>query len=80
MNEFIDKIDALDLVITTLKEHEKNLDEIANRMEVLENQHRFYVHANKKTVDKLDNLTIQLEKIVGRLNHISLSIAGRINR
>jgi len=35
-----EKVDVLDLIINTLREHEKTLDELVNRMENIINQEK----------------------------------------
>ena len=78
-----DKIDVIDLIINVLKEHENSLDNLVERLEVLNkdleqsmNKSSFYASSKSNSSEALNRKIVELEKRIEKYRKIIKKILG----
>jgi len=61
-----ERMEALDLVIEVLREHERHLDELLNRYEKMFKLYNMVLEDLEELIDDLDETVTKLTKIVRR--------------
>ena len=82
-----DRIDIVDLIINVLKEHENSLDNLVERLEVLNkdleqsmNESSFYARGKSNSSEALDRKIVELEKRIGKYRKIIKKILGHCEK
>jgi DNA-binding transcriptional MerR regulator len=82
-----DKIDVIDLIINVLKEHENSLDNLVERLEVLNkdleqsmNESSFYARSKNNSSEALNRKIVELEKRIEKYRKIIKKILGHCEK
>lgn len=82
-----DRIDIVDLIINVLKEHENSLDNLVERLEVLNkdleesmNESSFYAGSKSDSSEALNRKIVELEKRIEKYRKIIKKILGHCEK
>ena len=82
-----DRIDVIDLIINVLKEHENSLDDLVERLEVLNkdleqsmNESSFYASGKSNSSEALNRKIVELEKRIEKYRKIIKKILGHCEK
>ncbi len=82
-----DRIDVIDLIINVLKEHEDSLDNLVERLEVLNkdleqsmNESSFYASSKSNSSEALNRKIVELEKRIEKYRKIIKKILGHCEK
>jgi len=82
-----DRIDIVDLIINVLKEHENSLDNLVERLEVLNkdleqsmNESSFYAGGKSNSSEALNRKIVELEKRIEKYRKIIKKILGHCEK
>ena len=82
-----DRIDVVDMIINVLKEHENSLDNLVERLEVLNkdleqsmNESSFYTSSKSNSSEALNRKIVELEKRIEKYRKIIKKILGHCEK
>ena len=82
-----DRIDVVDMIINVLKEHENSLDNLVERLEVLNkdleqsmNESSFYASSKSNSSEALNRKIVELEKRIEKYRKIIKKILGHCEK